>query len=86
MKKNGTLRGLVEKALAFAHAALDDTTPRHVIAARRYAEAILPRVHSMKPKAVTLREASELFELVGKLRAVMTLLDRKLQFQSRTSN
>jgi hypothetical protein len=86
MKNVRPVKHLVQKALAFAHAALDDTTPRYVAEAMRYAEEVLPHVSSLKPPAALLGEAHELMTLVGQLRAVMKLLERKLEVQTRFSN
>lgn len=74
-------RNLIEKALAFAHAALDDTTPQRAAEAFMYAHRVLPEVVKTKPRAVGLGEARHLFELVGQLRAALAILDRKLEFQ-----
>ena len=86
MQNTRSASSLVRRALAFAHAALEDATPRYAIEAKRFAEEVLPRVSDIKPRAVALGEAHELFQLVGQLRAVMTLLERKLQMQESYSN
>jgi hypothetical protein len=78
---------LVEKALAYAHAALDETTPYRVAEARMYAAEVLPSVSRMKPRAIGLSEARALFELLGQLRAVMEVLERKVELRAqRASN
>ena len=71
-----TLQRSLERALAFAHAALDDPSESNVLQARRYAEAVLPRVTAIAPAA--LSEASLLVERVRHLRAVLSVLDRRL--------
>ena len=87
MKKHGhPVKQLVQKALAFAHAALEETKPHYVIEARRYAEAVLPELQQITVRPAALGEAHELFTLVGELRAVMTLLERKLSMQVRPAN
>lgn len=69
---------LVHKALAFAHAALDEPSPDYVIEARRYAEAVLPQLERLGARPVGLGEAHELFTLAGQLRMVMQQLERRL--------
>ena len=87
MKKRGhPVKQLVQKALAFAHAALEDTQPHYVIEAKRYAQAVLPRLHQIEVRPAALGEAHELWSLVGQLRAVMTLLERKLAAQAGPAN
>ena len=66
----------LERALAFAHAALDNPSESNVMQARSYAEAVLPRVTSLAPAA--LGEATLLVERVRHLRAVLSVLDRRL--------
>lgn len=78
MTEQHPLKQLVQKALAFAHAALEEPTPHYVIEAKRYAEAVLPHIERWDPRPVGLGEAHELFALVGQLRAVMALLERRL--------
>jgi hypothetical protein len=76
------VQGLVERALAFAHAALDDTTPHRVAEARTRAAEVLPHVARMKPRAVPMSDARQLFELVGQLRATLAILNRKVELTS----
>lgn len=82
MKDVHPAKQLVQKALAFAHAALEDTTPHYVTEAKRYAQAVLPHIHRTHPRPVALSEAHELLTLVAQLRSVMTLLERKLAMQA----
>ena len=74
-----SIRQMVQKALAFAHAALDDTRPIYVAAARRYAASVLPKAQRLQRRGLPLGEAHELLALVGQLRAVMGLLERQLE-------
>lgn len=68
---------LVEKALAFAQAAIDETTPQRVAEAKTYAANILPRIADMRPYGFTLGEARRFVASVGQLRASLTVLERK---------
>jgi hypothetical protein len=76
------MQAQVERALAFAHAALDNSTADRVALARVHVADVLPRVAAMKPAALSLGEARELFERVSRLRAVMQVLDRKLEHRA----
>ncbi len=78
-----SVRRLVESALAYAHAALDDTTPMRVAAAKMYAGEVLPYLDQVKPRAVPLGEARQLLDLVGQLRAVLGVLEKKTQLLAR---
>ncbi len=75
---------MAERALAFAHAALDEPTPRRVAEARTRAAEVLPTVARMKPSAVPLSDARHLYELVTQLRAILGILDRRLQLETGT--
>ena len=66
----------LERALAFAHAALEDTTVYRVAQARAYADRVLPQVIGMKP--LPLSEARQVFEHVSQLRAVLRILEQKM--------
>jgi hypothetical protein len=68
--------------LAFAHAALDETTAHRVAQAKVYANEVLPLIASMEPTALALGEARQLFEHVSQLRAVMRVLDSKLELRT----
>jgi hypothetical protein len=79
MNQFGSVQKLVEKALAFVHAALDETTPERAVGAKMYASEVLLHVGKLKPGAVTLAEAHRLAGMVAQLRAVLTVLGRKLE-------
>jgi hypothetical protein len=68
----------VERALAYVHAALDDSSAFSIAQARANAEQVLPRVASVMPRALSLSEARQLYEYVTQLRAVLRALDGKL--------
>jgi hypothetical protein len=78
MKSLRSVQALVERALAFAHAALDEESPRRVSEAKMYAAQVLPYLGKTKPEAATLGEARHFLVLVGQLRAVLEVLDKKL--------
>jgi hypothetical protein len=84
MKHGHTLRSVLERALAFAHAALDEATPRYLSAARRLAEQVLP--HVVRRGVVPEDEEREVLQLAGQLRALLGLLERELTLQARWSN
>lgn len=87
MKNAQSVQRLVEHALAFAHAALDESTPHRVAMAKMYAAEVLPHIGRMRPAALTLSEARRLMEHVVQLRAVLEALDRKLEYRpQRESN
>lgn len=77
-----TVTRQVERALAYAHAALEEASATRVEAARLYAESVLPGVAEMKPRALALSDAQQLFDRVRQLRAVLKVLDRALEAQS----
>jgi hypothetical protein len=72
----------LERALAFAHAALDETTAHRVAQAKIYAAEVLPQLAAMRPTALALGEARQIFEHVSQLRAVMKVLERKLDVRT----
>jgi hypothetical protein len=75
----------LERALAFAHAALEETTIYRVAQAHEYADRVLPQVIELKPMA--LSEARQVFEHVTQLRAVLRILDQKFRGEeAKTSN
>jgi hypothetical protein len=74
-----SMQVMLERALAFAHAALDETTPHLVAESKRYAALVLPQLGRMKPTALTLGDGRRMIELVSQLRAVLEVLDRKLE-------
>jgi len=73
---------MVEEALAFAHAALDDTTPHRVAEAKLHAAEVLPYIGRMRPASATAGDGRRLVELVGQLRAVLDVLERKVEHRS----
>jgi hypothetical protein len=81
MKNVHSMQRQVEMALAFAHAALEETTSHRVAQARTYANEILPQIASLTPSAFSLGEARQLFEHVTQLRAVLGVLERKLEYR-----
>lgn len=68
---------LLEKALAFAHAAVDDESGDRVGEARRFATEALGYVERIKPASFTLAEARHVFELASHLRTMLALLERR---------
>jgi len=78
MTEAEALRRSVEKALALAHAALDEPTVYRILEAKSYAHEVLPQLTRWKPPAFTLADAKRMVALVGQLRAVLDLLDRRL--------
>jgi hypothetical protein len=64
----------LERALAFAHAALDEASDFRVARARYHAAAVLPKVTALPPR-LALTEAHRLFQSVSQLRALMRVLD-----------
>jgi hypothetical protein len=66
----------VTRALALAHAALDDDASVHVIEARQHALAVLLRAKGARPD--TLADAHDLLTLVDQLRGLVRLLESKL--------
>jgi hypothetical protein len=69
-----SLRQLVERALAFAHAAVDEPTDDRVTLARLSAEDALARVPKLD---LTLGEARHIVLLVKQLRAVLAVVERR---------
>lgn len=78
MTESQSLRQSVERALAFAYAAVDDPTAYRILEAQRYADQVLPRLQQLKPPAFTLTEAKRMVALVGQLRALLSVLDDRL--------
>jgi hypothetical protein len=77
MSENSRMQRQLERALAFAHAALEDTTVYRVAQARAWAERVLPQVMDLRPMG--LSEAQQVFDHVSQLRAVLRILDQKTQ-------
>lgn len=74
MGKRQNLQRFVERALAFAHAALDNPTDDRVTLARICADEALERVRKLE---FTLGEARSIVLLVGQLRAVLTAVAQR---------
>jgi hypothetical protein len=64
----------VERALEFAHAALDEPTDERTILARATFDNAIERVRTFD---FTIGEARQIVLLVNELRAVMTVLERR---------
>ena len=79
-KQTETVR-MIERALAFAHAALEEPTPRRVAESKQYAALVLPLL-ARADRSYTLGEGSRIVELVGQLRAVLAVIDRKMDAQT----
>ncbi len=79
MTNTQSMQAMLERALAYAHAALDETTPHRVAESKKYAAQVLPYLGRMKPAAFTLGDGRRMIELVSQLRAVLEVLDRKLE-------
>jgi hypothetical protein len=77
-----TLHRCLERALALAHAAVEEPTDGRVADARSIAQDVLWFAHRCKPPAATLEEGHALLHLVHNLRAVLQVLERD---QSRAS-
>jgi hypothetical protein len=82
MTSKYSLRHIVERALAFAHAAVDDPTDDRVTLARLSAEDALARVGNLD---FTLGEARHIVPLVSQLRAVLAVVERRTAASQVTS-
>lgn len=69
------MKNFLERAIALAHAALDEPTPDRVASARRYAGEVFPRLRRIERYAMTLGEARQLAELISQLRSVIAAVD-----------
>ena len=79
MKSFQWMEGMLERALAFTYAALDEPTGPQVAEARRCAAEVLPNLGGLKPRALALDDARRLMQLVTQLRTALNLLDRKVE-------
>ncbi len=77
------LQKLVERALAFAHAAVDEPTTYRILEARAQADKLQPLLGRMKQPPFTLAEANRIVTLMSQLRAVLDVLERRLYPHSR---
>jgi hypothetical protein len=75
MRESERVQEELERALAFAHAALAEPTAERVATARRLARELMPRMTRARRRAMTLSEARELVERLQKLRTVLAALD-----------
>jgi hypothetical protein len=80
------LRKIVEQALAFAHAAIDDPTPNRLAEAKRQAANVLPSMARATARGVPLSDAKRLVDLVGQLRAVLEVAERRAHAQRSARN
>lgn len=82
MVDSQVVRKLVERALAFAHAAVDEPSPNHIAEAKKYVAMVLPLMAYPASKGVPLGDARLLVELVGQLRAVLQVVERKSEMEA----
>jgi len=73
--KTLSLKNFLERAIALAHAALDEPTPERIASARRHAAEVFPRLRRIERYAMTLGEARLLAELITELRSVIAAVD-----------
>ena len=78
MKESTELQSTMDRALAFAHAALEQCTPEFIIIAMRETKAALARLRHSHALPLALGDAHGLIERLGHLRAVLGLLERRL--------
>lgn len=70
-----TLRRYFERALALAHAAVDDPTAERVADAQAIGNEVLELAARGRPAAATLTDGHVLFAHASRLRAMLALLD-----------
>jgi hypothetical protein len=70
-----TLRRYFERALALAHAAVDDPTPDRIADAQAIGAEVLLLAARGRPAAATLTDGHLLFAHASRLRALLTMLD-----------
>lgn len=70
-----TLRRYFERALALAHAAVDDPTAERVADAQAVGNEVLELAARGRPAAATLTDGHVLFAHASRLRALLALLD-----------
>jgi hypothetical protein len=83
MREVNRVQQLLERALAFAHAALEEPTEEREQYARRCARELMPEVTRARRRAMTLGEARQLVLRMRQLRAVLAAVER--QSAARTS-
>jgi hypothetical protein len=69
-----TLRRYFERALALAHAAVDDPTPERIADAQAVGTEVLELAARGRPAAATLTDGHVLFAHASRLRALLSLL------------
>ncbi len=70
-----TLKRYLQRALALAHAALEDPTARRVEEARAFADDVLTLTARCRHTAATLADGHALVGLAHRLRTVLEALD-----------
>jgi hypothetical protein len=70
-----TLRRYFERALALAHAAVDEPTAERIADAQAIGTEVLLLAARGRPAATTLTDGHTLFAHASRLRALLTLLD-----------
>ena len=70
-----TLRRYFERALALAHAAVDDPTPDRIADAQAIGAEVLLLAARGRPAAATLTDGHLLFAHASRLRALLAMLD-----------
>jgi hypothetical protein len=76
MSEKHAIQRFLERALAFAYAALEEPTPERISDAKACAEEVLPRIKQMKRFGFTLGEARQIVVLAGQLTTVLAALER----------
>ena len=70
-----TLRRYFERALALAHAAVDDPTPERIADAQAVGTEVLELAARGRPAAATLTDGHVLFAHASRLRALLSMLE-----------
>ena len=73
-----TLRRYFERALALAHAAVDDPTPDRIADAQAIGAEVLTLAARGRPAAATLTDGHLLYAHASRLRALLALLDEQV--------
>jgi len=72
-----TLRRYFERALALAHAAVDEPTPERIADAQAIGAEVLLMAARGRPAAATLTDGHTLFAHASRLRVLLALLDEQ---------
>lgn len=72
-----TLKRYFERALALAHAAVDEPTPDRIADAVAVGEEVLTMAARGRPAASTLTDGHELFAHATRLRGLLAILDEQ---------